>query len=130
MVSADSYAALAARVSTFGDELQQVLGDALAAAGTTDAEGRPLSARVPVVGPLFGIFFVPVGEPDVRDYAGASASAATGLYARFFRSMLERGVALAPGPYEVAFPSMAHGDVEYDRALACATEAIAETLAP
>jgi glutamate-1-semialdehyde aminotransferase len=43
--------------------------------------------------------------------------------------MLDRGVALAPGPYEVAFPSMAHGDVEYDRALSCASEAIAEVLA-
>jgi len=129
MQSADTYTALAARVSTFGDELQQVLGDALDAAGTTDAEGRVLSARVPVVGPLFGLFFVPAGEPDVHDYAGAAASAATGLYARFFRAMLDRGVALAPGPYEVAFPSMAHGDVEYDRALACAAEAIAEALA-
>jgi glutamate-1-semialdehyde 2,1-aminomutase len=129
MLSADSYAGLAARVSTFGDELQQVLDDAVTAAGTTDAEGRPLSARVPVAGPLFGLFFVPVGEPDVGDYSGAAASAATGLYARFFRAMLDRGVALAPGPYEVAFPSMAHGDVEYDRALSCASEAIAEVLA-
>jgi glutamate-1-semialdehyde aminotransferase len=42
--------------------------------------------------------------------------------------MLDRGVALAPGPYEVAFPSMAHGDAEFDRALACASEAIAEAV--
>jgi glutamate-1-semialdehyde 2,1-aminomutase len=128
MLTADSYAGLAARVSAFGDSLQQVLGDALSAAGTADADGRALSARVPVVGPLFGLFFVPVGELDVCDYAGAAASAATGLYARFFRAMLDRGVALAPGPYEVAFPSMAHGEVEYDRALSCASEAIVEVL--
>ena len=32
--------------------------------------------------------------------------------------MLDRGVALAPGPYEVAFPSMAHGAADYDLALA------------
>ena len=86
-------------------------------------------SRVPVAGPLFGIFFVPEGAPDVSDYAGASASAATGIYARFFRAMLDRGVALAPGPYEVAFPSMAHGEDEYDRALECAVEAIAEAAA-
>ena len=77
-----------------------------------------------MVGPLLGLFFVPADGPDVRDYAGAAASAATGLYARFFRAMLDRGVALAPGPYEVAFPSMAHGDAEFDRTLACASEAI------
>jgi len=129
MLSPDAYAALAARVSSFGDSLQQVLADGLAAAGATDAEGRPLTARVPVVGPLLGLFFVPDGGPDVVDYAGASASAATGLYATFFRAMLDRGVALAPGPYEVAFPSMAHGDAEYDRTLQCAVEAVAEAAA-
>jgi len=129
-LSGDSYAGLAARVASFGDALQQVLADALVAAGATDAEGRDLTARVPVVGPLLGLFFVPVGGHDVRDHAGAAASAATGLYARFFRAMLDRGVALAPGPYEVAFPSMAHGSAEYDRALTCASEAIVEALAP
>ena len=53
----------------------------------------------------------------------------TGLYAEFFRAMLDRGVALAPGPYEVAFPSMAHGVAEYERALTCADQAITEALA-
>ena len=128
MLSAESYDGLAARVASFGDALQQVLGDALDAAGTTDDAGRVLTARVPVAGPLFGLFFVPEGTGDVRDHAGAAASAATGLYARFFRSMLDRGVALAPGPYEVAFPSMAHGDTEYDRALTAASEAVVEAL--
>jgi glutamate-1-semialdehyde 2,1-aminomutase len=125
----DDYAALADVVAGFGSALQGVLAGALSTAGTTDAEGRPLTARVPVVGPLFGIFFVPDGGPDVSDYDGASASASTGLYATFFRSMLSRGVALAPGPYEVAFPSMAHGDDEYDRAMTCAEESIAEAIA-
>ena len=128
-VSAESYAALASRVASFGDSLRTVLDDVLQAAGATDGEGRRLTARVPVVGPLLGLFFVPEGEPDVVDYEGAAASAATGVYARFFRSMLDRGVALAPGPYEVAFPSMAHGDTEYEFALACAGPAMAEALA-
>ena len=43
--------------------------------------------------------------------------------------MLDRGVALAPGPYEVAFPSMAHGEAELDRTLEVAAEAIADALA-
>ncbi|HEY4929833.1 MAG TPA: glutamate-1-semialdehyde 2,1-aminomutase [Acidimicrobiales bacterium] len=125
----DAYADLSASVVAFVASLQGILAGALATAGTTDAAGRPLTARVPVVGPLLGIFFVPEGGPDVTDYDGAVASADTGLYARFFRSMLDRGVALAPGPYEVAFPSLAHGAAEYERALTCADEAITEVLA-
>ena len=57
---------------------------------------------------------------------GVARTAGTGIYARFFRAMLDRGVALAPGPYEVAFPSMAHGGAEFDLALACAAAAIDE----
>jgi len=81
-----------------------------------------------VVGPIFGLFFVPAGSGPVRDYDGAEASAATGVYPRLFRAMLARGVALAPGPYEVAFPSMAHGEAELDHTLEVATEAITDAL--
>jgi glutamate-1-semialdehyde 2,1-aminomutase len=123
-----SYAALSDRVARFGEALQDVLSAALDKAGTTDAEGRPLEARVPVVGPIFGLFFVPAGSGPVRDYDGAEASAATGVYPRLFRAMLARGVALAPGPYEVAFPSMAHGEAELDHTLEVATEAITDAL--
>lgn len=124
-----SYAALSARVARFGEALQDVLSAALDKAGTTDPDGHPLEARVPVVGPLFGLFFVPVGSGPVRDYGGATASAASGVYPRLFRAMLARGVALAPGPYEVAFPSMAHGEAEFDHTLEVASEAITDALA-
>jgi len=129
LLGPDAYTALSSAVAGFGSALEGVLAGALSAAGTTDGEGRPLTARVAVVGPLFGISFVPEGGPGVSDYDGAAASAATGLYAKFFRSMLSRGVALAPGPYEVAFPSMAHGDDEFERAMTCAEESIAEAVA-
>ena len=33
------------------------------------------------------------------------------------RGMLAGGVALAPGPYEVMFPSLAHGEAELERTL-------------
>ncbi len=123
-----SYAALSARVARFGASLADVLTSALVKAGCEDGSGRQLEAQVPVVGPLFGLFFVPTGSPPVGDYIGAAGSASTGLYSRLFRSMLDRGVALAPGPYEVAFPSMAHGDRELDRALDVASEAIVEAV--
>ena len=124
----ESYAALGQRVARFGAALAEDLSAVLVKAGTVDAEGRALEARVPVVGPLFGLFFTPVGGEPVRDYEGAVASASTGIYARLFRAMLDRGVALAPGPYEVGFPSMAHGDAELDHALDVASAAMADVV--
>ncbi|MGP0109421.1 MAG: glutamate-1-semialdehyde 2,1-aminomutase [Acidimicrobiales bacterium] len=128
-LDAGSYAALSVRVAAFAASLQDVLNGALATAGRVDDRGRPLEALVPVAGPLFGLFFVPEDSGPVRDYCGAVASAATGVYAAFFRAMLARGVALAPGPYEVAFPSMAHGEPELEHTLDVASEAIADALA-
>ena len=128
-LDAASYGALSARVARFGEALAEVLSAILQKAGGVDNEGRQLEARVPVVGPLFGIFFVPVGAGPVVDYDGAVASASTGLYPLLFRAMLERGVALAPGPYEVGFPSMAHGTGELEHALDVAAAAMADALA-
>jgi glutamate-1-semialdehyde 2,1-aminomutase len=79
------------------------------------AEG--IAVDVPVAGPLFGIFF---GDERVVDYDGAKRSAGTGRYAPFFRSMLAQGIALAPSPYEVAFPSLAHTSGDFDRTIEAA----------
>jgi glutamate-1-semialdehyde 2,1-aminomutase len=128
MMDPASYAALSRRVARFGPALADVLSSALVKAGSKDGDGRQLEAQVPVVGPLFGLFFVPTGAGPVRNYEEAIRSASTGLYARLFRAMLDRGVALAPGPYEVAFPSMAHGDAELDRTLDVASEAIVDAV--
>ena len=40
--------------------------------------------------------------------------------------MLSRGVALAPGPYEALFPSLAHTDEVIDRTIEIAHEAALE----
>ncbi len=119
----DAYRDLSDRVARFGAALEAVLDAALEEAGVTDPTGRRLRASVPVVGPLLGISFVPDGSGGVRDFDGAAASAATGLYGRLFSALLDRGVALAPGPYEVAFPSLAHGPAELDLALETAAAA-------
>ncbi len=121
-----AYTSLSERVARFGAALEEVLSAALAKAGTVDAEGRQLEAAVPVVGPLFGLFFVPAGSGPAGDFEAAAASAATGLYTGFFGAMLARGVALAPGPYEVAFPSMAHDRAELDHTLDVAAEAMVD----
>jgi glutamate-1-semialdehyde 2,1-aminomutase len=94
------------------------------AAGLVQAfEEAGVAAQVPVVGPLMGLFF---GAQPVTDYEGAKASAADGQYARFFHAMLSRGVALAPGPYEAIFPSLAHSEEDFTRTLDAAAEAARE----
>ena len=105
------YAELSARVARFGNELS----------GAMSATG--LAVQVPVVGPLVGVFFT---DATVTDFDGARAAVGHGRYASFFAAMLRRGVALAPGPYEVLFPGFAHRDEDLDLVVAAAGEAAAE----
>jgi glutamate-1-semialdehyde 2,1-aminomutase len=78
--------------------------------------------QVPVAGPLVGVFF---SDQPVTDYAGASKSAATGRYPGLMHGLLERGVAIAPGAYEIFFPSLAHGEADIQRTVTAFGEAIA-----
>jgi glutamate-1-semialdehyde 2,1-aminomutase len=80
------------------------------AVGLADALGPGF--QVPVAGPLVGVFF---GDAAVVDYEGATKSAATGRYPGLMHGLLERGVAIAPGAYEIFFPSLAHSDEDLER---------------
>jgi glutamate-1-semialdehyde 2,1-aminomutase len=82
--------------------------------------GLPIT--VPVVGPLLGLHFAP--EPAV-DYDTAKQTDEK-CYAAFFHAMLDRGVAFAPGPYEIAFPSIAHSKDELERVADLASAAAQE----
>ena len=114
-VTDDDYAELAARAASFAANLTS----AISAGG--------LSVRVPVIGPLVGLFLSTGGLIDVPvDYVTAHALASNGVYPRFFHAMLRRGVALAPGSYEVMFPGLSHGDDVLDRVVAAAGESAAE----
>ena len=97
----------------------------LAAGLASAAEGSGLDVQIPVAGPLMGVFF---GTGPVRDYEGARASAATGHYPPVMQGLLSAGVAIAPGPYEALFPSLAHGPEELERtvdAFVAVTRAVA-----
>ncbi len=85
-----------------------------------------VAVHFPRVGSLVGVFFGE-GEPPV-DFETASRSAVLGRYPEFFHGMLEGGIALAPGPYEVMFPSLAHGGVEIEATLDAA-RGVAERMA-
>ena len=100
--------------------------------GLVTLAGRPMVAHVldvlrPQVGPLLGLFFgdadVVGGEQPV-DFATAGASVALGRYPAFFHGMLERGIALAPGPWEVWFPSLAHSEDDVRITLEVAHEVV------
>ena len=73
--------------------------------------GMPFTADH--AGTMWGYFFR--AEP-VRSFTDAKTADAD-LFRRFFHAALERGVYLAPSPFEAAFMSAAHGDAEVDVAL-------------
>jgi glutamate-1-semialdehyde 2,1-aminomutase len=79
------------------------LGDVIREAG--------LPVQVPVVGPLLGLYF---GDTTPVDYDGARATDEK-RYAAFFHALLDRGIAIAPGAYEVLFPGLAHTKEELER---------------
>ena len=58
-----------------------------------------------------------------RDFGEAKLLCENGLYRAFFHAMLERGVALAPGAYEILFVSLAHSDDDLTMTVAKAAEA-------
>ncbi|MEO6318745.1 MAG: glutamate-1-semialdehyde 2,1-aminomutase [Acidimicrobiales bacterium] len=104
-----AYATLAAGAG----RLAHLLRAALAEAG--------LTAVVPQAHTLVGLFFCAEAPTD---YPSAQRTD-TARYAAFFHAMLQRGVAMAPGAYEVMFPGLAHTDDVIDEIGAVAHAAAA-----
>lgn len=100
------------RLSATGERLATGLEKALTSAG--------VNARMPQVGPLVGVFF---GSSLPIDYDGARRTDEA-AYARFFHGLLDRGVAIAPGAYEVLFPGLAHTDELIDEVVIAAADAV------
>jgi glutamate-1-semialdehyde 2,1-aminomutase len=105
LLDRSAYTELAARVGRLAAGLAGVLGPGF---------------QVPVAGPLLGVFFSDVA---VMDYEGAARSAGTGRYPALMHGLLGRGVALAPGAYEILFPSLAHGDADLEATVEAFAEA-------
>ncbi len=68
------------------------------------------------------------GDTEPADYDDARRTDEA-TYAAFFHAMLRRGVALAPGAYEVSFPGLAHTDELIDEVIDHAVEAASEVAA-
>jgi len=71
-------------------------------------------------GGLFGFFFHP---GPVRNFEDAK-KADSARFRAFFAAMLERGIYLAPSPFESGFVSLAHGDREIEATLEAACVAL------
>jgi len=82
-----------------------------------------LELSTPKVGPLVGIFF---SDKKPSNFEEVKPIAENGIYPDFFHGMLKRGVALAPGPYEVLFPSLAHTEKLIDETIEIASDVVKE----
>ncbi len=108
LLNADAYVELE-RIST---RLATGMRSAFADAG--------LTAVVPQIGPLVGLFF---GDTEPTNFDEVKELAENGVYTKFFHECLERGLALAPGAYEILFPGLAHSDDVIDDAIAIMSDA-------
>ena len=113
MLDEEAYRRLIATATSLADGLRS----AFAHAG--------IDVVVPQVGPLVGLFF---GAELPTNADEASAAVNLGRYPEFFHGMLDRGIALAPGPYEVMFPSLAHSADDIRITVDAAAE-VAQTMA-
>jgi glutamate-1-semialdehyde 2,1-aminomutase len=114
MVEPSDYTQLSARVSSFAERLSR----AISSVG--------LYSRTPVAGPLMGLYLSrdPFFAPT--NFVEAKLLCDNGLYGPFFHAMLARGVALAPGAYEILFVSLAHSEDDLARTVELAAEAAKE----
>jgi len=111
-----------AKITGFDDAAYELLAsraDCLAGGLAEALSGAGLEAEVPRFATLVGLF---LGRGAPVDYEAAQGTDEV-AYAAFFHAMLDRGVALAPGAYEVLFPGLAHGDAELEHIVDAAAEA-------
>ncbi len=81
-------------------------------------EGLAPFGRVQRVGGMLTLF---AGRHEpVERFAELDAD----RYAQLFRGLLDRGVYVAPSPYECLFPSLAHGDDEIDETVEAVSRAL------
>ena len=74
------------------------------------------------VGSMFTVFFT---SKPVTDFQSASSSN-TGMFSKFFRSMLKRGILLPPSQFEAAFISLKHDSEVIETTIDIASEAFME----
>ena len=107
----ESYRDLSIRVADFARELRAAI------------EASGLSCATPTVGPLMGLYLARAPFDAPSNFEEARVLCSNGLYPVFFHEMLQRGVALAPGAYEILFVSLAHTDDDLATTVRAAADA-------
>ena len=80
-----------------------------------------LNVVVNHIGSMGSIFF---SEDPVTDFKSAKRSD-IGLFKRYYSAMLDRGIYLAPSPFETSFVSTAHDEESIQETIKCAKEVFA-----
>lgn len=88
------------------------------------AEEAGVSITANRVGAMSTIFFT---DQEVYDYQSAKTSN-TEAFAKYFRSMLEQGINLAPSQFEAGFMSLAHSDEDIEKTIEAARKAFKSTM--
>jgi glutamate-1-semialdehyde 2,1-aminomutase len=120
--------AMTAGIETLQELEKPDLWDRMDAAGERLINGLSAAAeesRIPVVlnrvGTMIGMFF---NDGPVTDWESVSRSNVE-RFNSYFRSMLERGVYIAPSPFEAGFLSAAHDDGVIETTIEVAARAFA-----
>jgi glutamate-1-semialdehyde 2,1-aminomutase len=79
-----------------------------------------LSSSVTQVGSMMSLFF---SEQPVRNFQDVLKTDAD-RYRRYFHAMLDKGIYLAPSPYEATFLSTAHTEQDIERTLTAAEQSL------
>ena len=103
------YSELSQKTSWLIDELQF----------SAKIEGIPIQTQA--IGGMFGLFF---SSKPVKNYQDALTTDKE-QYSRFFRSMLEQGIYIAPSPFESLFLSTAHSDADLEKTSSAIRKAFA-----
>lgn len=101
------------------DELDKK-GDMLFSGLKRVAEAVGVNVVINRVGSMGSLFFT---DEPVTDFETAKASDEN-QFKRYFRSMLDQGIYLAPSPYEAAFLSTAHSEETVRKTIECASIAL------
>ncbi len=102
------------QLEAYGERLEEGMRSNLEAAG--------IDYYAPRVGSMGSLFFT---SEKVTNFEEAQRTN-TDAYARYFHAMLDRGIYLAPSPFECYFFSTVHGAGELDKTLDAQQEALAQ----
>ena len=83
------------------------------------AQKAEITIQTPQAGSMFGIFF---SDKEVTNF-DESAAANQELFKKFFASMLESGIYIAPSQFETLFISAVHTDEDISRTISAAEKA-------